>query len=67
MKYLYILQQALIWIIIIFWLYQLIISACALIKFKEKPLIKKKKHKFMSIIPAHNEEAVVGNLIDSLK
>ena len=67
MKYLYILQQALVWIIVIFWLYQLIISACALIKFKEKPLKKNKKHKFMAIIPAHNEEAVVGNLIDSLK
>ena len=67
MKYLYILQQALVWIIIVFWLYQLIISACALIKFKEKPLLKNKKHKFMAIIPAHNEEAVVGNLIDSLK
>ncbi len=67
MKYLYILQQALIWIIVIFWLYQLIISACALIKFKEKPLIKNKKHKFMAIIPAHNEATVIGNLIDSLK
>ncbi|MBR3152780.1 MAG: glycosyltransferase family 2 protein [Clostridia bacterium] len=67
MKYLYILQQALMWIIVIFWLYQLIISACALIKFKEKPLIKNKKHRFMVIIPAHNEEAVVGNLIDSLR
>ena len=66
MKYLYILQQALIWIIIVFWLYQLIISACALIKFKEKPIKKNKKHKFMLIVPAHNESAVVGNLLDSL-
>lgn len=66
MKYLYILQQALIWIIVVFWLYQLIISACALIKFKEKPIIKNKKHKFMLIVPAHNEANVVGNLIESL-
>ena len=44
MKYIYILQQAIGWIIVIYWLYQLIISACALIQFKEKPLIKDKKH-----------------------
>ena len=67
MKYIYILQQALGWIIVIYWLYQLIISACALIQFKEKPLIKDKKHKFMLIIPAHNESAVVGALIESLQ
>ena len=66
MKYLYILQQALIWIIVVFWLYQLIISACALIRFKEKTIIKNKKHKFMLIVPAHNEANVVGNLIESL-
>ena len=43
MKYIYILQQAIGWIIVIYWLYQLIISACALIQFKEKPLIKRQK------------------------
>ena len=67
MKYIYILQQALGWIIVIYWLYQLIISACALIQFKEKPLIKNKKHKFMMIVPAHNEAAVVGALVESLQ
>lgn len=67
MEYLYILQQALIWIITIFWLYQFIVSICSLIKFKEKPLIENKEHRFMSIIPAHNEAAVVTNLIESLK
>ena len=67
MKYIYILQQALGWIIVIYWLYQLIISACALIQFKEKPLIKNKKHKFMMIVPAHNESAVVGALVESLQ
>ena len=67
MKYIYILQQAIGWIIVIYWLYQLIISACALIQFKEKPLIKDKKHKFMMILPAHNESAVIGNLIESLQ
>jgi len=67
MKYLYVLQQALIWIITIFWLYQMIISFCALIKLKEKKKIIDKKHKFMAIIPAHNEEAVIANLVESLK
>lgn len=67
MIYLYVLQQALIWIISIFWLYQLVISLCSLVKLKDKPLLEEKENRFMAIIPAHNEEAVVGNLIESLK
>lgn len=67
MEYLYILQQAIVWIITIFWLYQLLISICSLVKLKDKPLLVNKEHKFMAIIPAHNEESVVKNLIESLK
>ena len=67
MKYLYILQQALICIITTFWIYQIFISFCALVKLKDKPLLTNKKHKFMAIIPAHNEAAVIRNLIESLK
>ena len=67
MKYLYLLQQALIWIITIFWLYQIVVSMCSLVKLKDKPLLTNKKHKFMAIIPAHNEDAVIANLIESLK
>ena len=67
MEYVYILREALIYAIVIFWIYQLGISLCSLIKFKEKPLLTNKKHKFMAIIPAHNEEMVIGNLIESLK
>ena len=67
MLYIYILQQALVWIVTIFWIYQIIISICSLIKFKEKPIIEEKQNRFMTIIPAHNEEAVVGNLVESLK
>ncbi len=67
MEYLYILQQAIVWIITVFWLYQLLISICSLVKLKDKPLLVDKEHKFMAIIPAHNEEAVVGNLVESLK
>ena len=67
MEYLYILQQALVWIVTIFWIYQIVISVCSLIKFKDKPLIENKQNRFMTIIPAHNEAAVVGNLVESLK
>lgn len=67
MQYLYFIQQALIWLITIYWIYQLVVSICSLITLKEKTLLENKEHKFLAIIPAHNEEAVVGNLIESLK
>ncbi len=67
MKYIYILQQAMVWIITIYWLYQIIVSLCSLIKVKEKPILEKKENRFMAIIPAHNEDAVVANLVESLK
>ena len=67
MQYLYFIQQALVWIITIYWVYQLVISLCSFIKLKDKPLVDDKEHKFVTIIPAHNEEQVIGNLIESLK
>lgn len=67
MDYVYILREALVWIVTMFWLYQIAISLCSLVKLKEKPLKVNKEHRFMAIIPAHNEEAVIGNLIESLK
>lgn len=67
MEFLYIIQEALVWIITIFWVYQFVISICSLINFKEKPLLEEKTNRFMAIIPAHNEEAVVENLIMSLQ
>ena len=67
MDYLYILREALVWTITIFWLYQILVSLCSLVKLKDKPLKVKKDHRFMAIIPAHNEETVVANLIESLK
>ena len=67
MEYLSILKEALVWVITIFWLYQIVISLCSLIKLKDKPLKVNKNHKFMAIIPAHNEEMVIGSLIESLK
>ena len=67
MEYLYMLQQALVWLVTIFWAYQLVVSVCSLIKWKEKPILEDKQNRFMAIIPAHNEQAVVANLIESLK
>ena len=60
-------QQVLIWVINIFWVYQFIISVTSLIKFKEKPLLVDKKHRFIIALPANNEETVIGNLIKSLQ
>ena len=51
MDYLYILREALVWTITIFWLYQVLVSVCSLVKIKEKPLKNKKTNKFMAIIP----------------
>ena len=67
MEFLYVIQQAIIWVLTIFWLYQIMVSICSLVKLKDKPLKIEKNHKFMAIIPAHNEEAVVANLVESLK
>ena len=67
MEYLYMLQQALVWIITIFWIYQLVISICSLVKLKDKPILEEKVNRFMAIIPAHNEENVIGPLVESLK
>ena len=67
MEYVFILQQAMVWVITIYWVYQLVISLCSLIKVKEKPFVEDKEHRFMMIIPAHNEEKVVRDLVESLK
>ena len=66
MEYVYILREALVYIVTFFATYNFIISMCSLIKFKDKPLNINKNHKFMAILPAHNEQTVIGNLIDSL-
>ena len=67
MKYLYLLQQSIIWLITIYWAYQIVVIFCSLIKLKDKKLLVNKNHKFMAIIPAHNEEFVIRNLVESLK
>ena len=67
MEYVYILREALVWLVTIFWVYQVAISLCSLVKLKDKPLKVKKDHRFMAVIPAHNEEQVIVDLIESLK
>ncbi|MCI8273763.1 MAG: glycosyltransferase family 2 protein [Clostridia bacterium] len=67
MEYLYILKQVLMYILVVFWCYQMVISLCSLVKLKSKEFVINKNHKFMAIIPAHNEEKVIKNLVESLK
>ena len=67
MEYVYILREALVWLVTIFWIYNIAVSLCSLVKLKDKPLKEKKDHRFMAVIPAHNEEQVVVDLIESLK
>ena len=40
MEYLYMIQQALVWLLTAFWGYQLIISICSLVKLKDKPILE---------------------------
>ena len=54
-----IIQKMLVITITLFWAYQFSISIFGLLKLKEKPLLVNKKHKFMAIICARNEETVI--------
>lgn len=67
MQFVYFLQQSIVWLLTIYSIYQLIVSLFSFIKLKEKPYVVNKNHKFLIILPAHNEENVIGNLINSLK
>ncbi len=67
MIYIGYIQQALVWLLTAFWIYQVVVSLCSLVKVKEKPLLVEKDHKFMAILPAHNEEKVIAALIESIK
>lgn len=65
-KIIEILQIVLITFINIFWLYNFVISLAGLVKVKEPKKKIDKQHRFLIVIPAHNEEQVVGNLVDSI-
>ena len=51
----------------VYGLYYAITGICAFLKPKKEEAKSNKIHKFSIIIAARNEEAVIGNLIDSLK
>ena len=51
----------------VYGLYYAITGICAFLKPKNEKTRSNKTHKFSIIIAARNEEAVIGNLIDSLK
>ena len=50
MKYLSVLEQSIMFIITAFWIYNIGISVCAFIKFKDKPLKINKNHKVFSFM-----------------
>ena len=52
---------------VVYGLYYLVTGVFAFVKPKKSKPISKKKNKFSIIIAARNEEAVIGNIIDSLK
>ena len=48
-------------------IYQLLICIIGLSKKKISKDFNYKEHKFMAVIPAHNEEKVICDIIESLK
>ena len=62
-----IIQVLLSAIFVVFGMYQLVVTIIGLTKKKISKDYKFKYHKFMAVIPAHNEETVIANIIDSLK
>ena len=67
LEVLLILQVMLSLIFAIFGIYQLVVCIIGLTKKKISSEYKYKNHKFMAVIPAHNEEKVIANIIESLK
>ena len=67
LEVLLILQVMLSLIFAILGIYQLVVCIIGLTKKKISNEYKYKNHKFMAVIPAHNEEKVIANIIESLK
>ncbi len=60
-------EKMIFFITMFFCIYQVVIIFFTFCKEKKKDKIVDKKHKFMAVIAARNEENVIGNLIESLK
>ncbi len=54
------------WIVAFFTIYYMLLAVCGTWHPKEKKILTP-RHKFAVVIPAHNEEAVLGALLDNLK
>lgn len=60
-------EEIIFFVTTFFCIYQIVIVFFTLVKEPKKEKVTDKKHKFMAVISARNEENVIGNLIDSLK
>ena len=60
-------QMIISMIFIVLAIYQLIICIVGLTKKKINKEYNFKEHKFMAVIPAHNEENVINDILESLK
>ena len=67
LQFLSTIQGVLSFLLMFYSIYQLVIWAFAYSKPVKKKKITRKKHKFMAIVSARNEEQVIANLIESLK
>ncbi|MCU9613204.1 glycosyltransferase [Caldibacillus lycopersici] len=54
------------WLLLFFWAYWLLISLFGFGRAKPLPMQKPKK-RFLLLVPAHNEEKVIGNLVENLQ
>ena len=54
-------------IFIILAIYQLLVCIMGLARKKVRKEVENKQHRFMAVIPAHNEEMVIKELIESIK
>ena len=54
------------WVVAFFTIYYMLLAVCGTWHPKEKKILTP-QHKFAVVIPAHNEEAVLGALLDNLK
>lgn len=67
LQFLSTIQVILSFLLMFYSIYQLVIWLFAYTKPVKKKKIIRKKHKFMAVVSARNEEQVIGNLIESLK
>lgn len=60
-------QMVLFFFLMFFWIYQLVIWISSLFFKQKEQELSDKKHRFIAVIPARNEENVIKNLIKSIQ